>query len=81
LLEHKTWGAVLDKLTLEYDEKNRPKEISLLGYLKRRRDEVAHPDRVSALAEAEATLMNVCSLIGGLKKTLTQLPFLPSPST
>lgn len=72
-LKYKTWGTVLDKLAEEYPEKNRPKEINLLGYLKQRRDEVAHPERVSSPREAEATLMNVCTLIAGIEPVLTKL--------
>lgn len=66
-----TWGSVLDKLVKLYPENERPKELSLLGYLKQRRDEVAHPDRISELSEAETTLMNVCSLIKGIVPTLS----------
>jgi len=76
IIERQTWGVVLDRLTQEYPaDFNRPKEISLLGYLKTRRDETAHPDRVSTLTEAERTLMNVCSLLTGVR------PFLPEPAS
>jgi len=78
-LERKPWGTVLDKLVNEYPENQRPKEITLLGYLKQRRDEVAHPDRVSTLTEAEATLMNVCSLIEGIEPVLATM-LLPEPN-
>jgi len=69
-LSRGTWGTVLDRLVKEYPENSRPKEIILLGYLKQRRDEVAHPDRVSKIAEAETTLMNVCSLLAGIQLNL-----------
>lgn len=69
-LRRRTWGTVLNKLVREYPEGARPKELALLGYLKQRRDEVAHPDRVSSLTEAETTLMNVCSLIQGIELVL-----------
>ena len=70
-----TWGAVLNKLVLLYpEEKKRPKELMLLGYLKKRRDEVAHPDRVSEIVDAEVTLMNVCSLAATIGPALTKLP-------
>jgi hypothetical protein len=69
-LSRGTWGTVLDRLVQTYPEKSRPKEINLLGYLKQRRDEVAHPDRVSKLAEAETTLMNVCSLHAGIQLSI-----------
>lgn len=70
-LHRRTWGTVLNRLAREYPENKRPKEIILLGYLKQRRDEVAHPERVSTLIEAETTLMNVCSLIQGIEPVLT----------
>lgn len=78
-LKRATWGTVLDELVQEYPEKNRPKEIALLGYLKQRRDEVAHPERVSSLMEAEATLLNVCSLVGGIESVLVRLVPLTEP--
>jgi len=64
------WGRVLDRLTKEFPETSRPKEIMLLGYLKQRRDEVAHPERVSELADAETTFMNVLNLARELAKVL-----------
>ncbi len=70
-LHRRTGGTVLNRLAREYPENKRPKEIILLGYLKQRRDEVAHPDRVSTLTEAETTLMNVCNLIQGIEPVLT----------
>lgn len=73
-LEYKAWGAVLDKLVNEYpDEAKRPKEIAFLGYLKLRRDEVAHPERISTLSEAEATFMTICSLIERVEPVVTSL--------
>ena len=73
-LEYKAWGRVLDKLSEEYpDEAKRPKEIAVLGYLKLRRDEVAHPERISTLTEAESTLLTVCSLIERVKPVVTSL--------
>jgi hypothetical protein len=80
-LGHATWGVVLDKLTKEYPENNRPKEIILLGYLKQRRDEVAHPERVSKVTDAEVTLMNVCGLIAGIEPVLSQLALSPTPDS
>ena len=78
-LSHATWGTVLDRLAKEYPENKRPKEITLLGYLKQRRDEVAHPERISSITDAEATLMNVCSLIEGIKPVLAELALLREP--
>jgi hypothetical protein len=66
-LERKPWGFVLDKLTEAYPEKRRPAEITLLAYLKQRRDEIAHPQRSSTPQEAEATLLTVFSLVQALK--------------
>lgn len=82
VMKYKTWGKVLDKLVKVYPEENkRPKEIAFLSYLKQRRDEVAHPDRVSSLTEAETTLMNVCCLIEGIKPILTMLAYTPETDT
>lgn len=73
-LEYKTWGVVLDRLVAEYpDENKRPKELGVLGYLKHRRDEVAHPQRISTFTEADATMMTVCGLIERLEPILTTL--------
>lgn len=81
-LTRRAWGAVLNRLAREYPENRRPKEIALLGYLKQRRDEVAHPDRISTLTEAETTLMNVCCLITGIAPVLVKLtPSQVSPVT
>lgn len=74
-----TWGTVLLKLAKEYPENERPKEIVVLGYLKQRRDEVAHPDRISTMTEAEATMMNVCSLIENIEPVLTELALSAEP--
>lgn len=73
-IEYKAWGAVLDRLSNEYpEEAKRPKEIIFLGYLKLRRDEVAHPERISTLTEAESTLMTVCSLIERIEPVVKSL--------
>jgi len=69
-LQRKPWGFVLDKLAEAYPERKRPNEITLLGYLKHRRDEIAHPQRSSTPQEAEATLMSVFALIQALKDYL-----------
>jgi hypothetical protein len=69
-IARQTWGMVLDKLVKEYPENTRPKEIVLLGYLKERRNELDHPDRVSSQPDAETTLMNVFRLIRDLEMPL-----------
>ena len=78
-IERGTWGIVLDRLEEEYPPKSRPKELALLGYLKLRRDEVAHPERVSTLIETQTTILNVCGLITGIRPVLAELPSIPSP--
>ena len=73
-LEYKTWGLVLDKLVKEYpEETKRPTELGSLGYLKQRRDEVAHPERISTSTEADATLMTVFSLVERLTPIFSTL--------
>lgn len=78
-LTQRGWGKVLNKLADEYPEEKRPKEITHLGYLKMRRDEVAHPDRISTLTDAEATLMSICSLIESIAPVLTELALSREP--
>lgn len=66
-----TWGRVLDEMTKEYPgEPRRPKELTLLSYLNKRRVEIDHPKRISTLVDAEATLLNVFHLVGDLEATL-----------
>ena len=58
-----TWGQVLEKLNEEYpNEKERPKELLLLDYLRERRNEIAHPGAVSNSVQASTTFFNVISL-------------------
>jgi len=72
-LHYNTWGAVIDKLSEEYEEAKRPEEIAYLDHLKLRRNEVAHPERISSLSEAESTLFTVCSLIESVEPIVTSL--------
>ncbi|MBI2867787.1 MAG: hypothetical protein HYX97_05585 [Chloroflexi bacterium] len=66
-----TWGRVLGALEKAYpDETKRPKELAFLKYLKGRRDEINHPQRVSGLGDAEFTLEAVCRLIQDLKSEI-----------
>jgi len=57
-----TWGQVLDKLNEEFPEKERPKELLLLDYLRERRNEIAHPEAISNSVQASTTFLNVISL-------------------
>lgn len=61
-----TWGQVLDKLNEEFPEKERPKELHLLDYLRERRNEIAHPEAVSDSVAASTTFLNVISLCKNL---------------
>jgi len=62
-----TWGQVLDKLNEEFpNEKERPKELLLLDYLRERRNEIAHPGSVSNSVQASTTFFNVISLCKSL---------------
>ena len=71
VLEGKTWGYVLDEFSKLFPEKGRPDEVKVLGLLKNRRNEVAHPEKISKLQDARATLANVESLIESLKPYLS----------
>ena len=61
-IEDKPWGYVIDKLSKEYEGKQLPPELTVLSSLKLRRNEVAHPDKISTLADAQSTLLIACSL-------------------
>ena len=61
-----TWGEVLDKLNEEFPEKERPKELLLLDYLRERRNEIAHPGALSNSVQASTTFFNVISLCQAL---------------
>lgn len=58
-LEKAKWGDVLEDLDKQFPKPNRPKELSLLDYLRGRRNEIAHPEAVSNEEEATATFLNV----------------------
>jgi hypothetical protein len=58
-------AAIFDILNEVYKEK-KPKEISLLFYLKDRRNAIAHPDEISSAEEASVTFthaIEICSYI------------------
>ena len=58
-----TWGQVLEKLNEEFpNERERPKELLLLDYLRERRNEIAHPEAVSDSIQASTTFLNVINL-------------------
>jgi len=62
-LRRTTWGAVLEKLNREFpNERERPKELLLLDYLRERRNEIAHAEAVSNSVQASTTFLNVISL-------------------
>jgi hypothetical protein len=74
IIERKSWGAVIDQLEQEYpNERQRPKEIILLDYLRLRRNEVDHPEKVSSQLAAETTLMNVCNLVREIRLEWSRL--------
>lgn len=59
-LERQMWGEILEELNELYPKKaERPKELSLLDYLRGRRNEIAHPEAMSSPEEATATFLNV----------------------
>lgn len=62
-LERQLWGEILEELTELYPKKSeRPKELSLLDYLRGRRNEIAHPEAISNPEEATATFLNVIAV-------------------
>jgi hypothetical protein len=59
-LERERWGDVINWLSDKYPKKSeRPKELSLLDYLRGRRNEIDHPEAISNPEEATATFLNV----------------------
>lgn len=67
-LEKARWGEVLEELDKQFPKPNRPKELSLLDYLRGRRNEIAHPEAISNEEEATATFLNVirvCKTVTG----------------
>ncbi len=73
---HSAWGQVFDELAKEYppgdSKKPLPPELDCFGYLKLRRDRLGHPEAMSTLTEAEATLLQVCILVGSLQKVMSK---------
>jgi hypothetical protein len=61
------WYSALDDLS---DEEELLKEISLLDYLRERRNEVAHPDRHSEKQDAEITVQQSAALIEKIVRKL-----------
>jgi len=70
-LERQMWGEILDELNELYPKKaERPKELSLLDYLRGRRNEIAHPEAISNPEEATATFLNVIAVCKAVKSEL-----------
>ncbi len=70
-LERQMWGEILDELNELYPKKSeRPKELSLLDYLRGRRNEIAHPEAISNPEEATATFLNVIAVCKAVKNEL-----------
>jgi hypothetical protein len=74
-LEHEGWGDILDKLNSAYPKKSeRPKELSLLDYLRERRNEIAHPEAISNPEQATSTFLNVIAVCKAVKGELLSQP-------
>jgi len=70
-LEQERWGDILDKLNDLYPKKSeRPKELSLLDYLRARRNEIAHPEAISNPEQATSTFLNVIAVCKAVKSEL-----------
>jgi hypothetical protein len=52
-VERKTWGIILDELENYYKSKGRYQVLELISYLKKPRDQIAHPERLLKQQEAE----------------------------
>lgn len=70
-LEKQMWGEILDELNELYPKKSqRPKELSLLDYLRERRNEIAHPEAISNPEAATATFLNIIAVCKEVKSFL-----------
>ena len=70
-LKRQRWGDILNDLNDIYPKiSERPKELSLLDYLRLRRNEIDHPDAVSTPDEASATFLNTISVCKAVKSVL-----------
>jgi len=75
ILKQERWGDILDKLNSEYPKKSeRPKELSLLDYLRERRNEIAHPEAISNPEQATSTFLNVIAVCKAVKGELLSQP-------
>ncbi len=70
-LKRQRWGDILNELNDIYPKvSERPKELSLLDYLRLRRNEIDHPEAVSTPDEASATFLNTISVCKAVKSVL-----------
>lgn len=70
-LKRERWGDILNELNDIYPKiSGRPKELSLLDYLRLRRNEIDHPDATSTPDEASATFLNVIAVCKAVKSDL-----------
>ena len=70
-IERERWGDVLNWLNNKYPKRSeKPKELSLLDYLKNRRNEIDHPEAISNPEEATATFLNVIRVCKAVKDFL-----------
>ncbi len=66
-----SWGAVLGRLSNEYEEDaNRPAVLTDLSYLMDRRNEVSHPEKSPDWSEAEDTIYRVRGTINRIYEEL-----------
>jgi hypothetical protein len=66
-VEKKTWGAILDELEDYYKGKEKPEVLNLISYLKKMRDQIAHPEKFLTQQDAEALYMYTLDIIKKLK--------------
>lgn len=70
-IKREMWGEILDELIELYPKKSeRPKELSLLDYLRERRNEIAHPEAISNPEQATSTFLNVITVCKAVKTEL-----------
>jgi hypothetical protein len=70
-LKRERWGDILNELNELYPKRlERPKELSLLDYLRERRNEIDHPEAISNPEQATATFLNVIAVCKAVKSEL-----------
>jgi hypothetical protein len=72
-VERKTWGIILDELESYYQSKGEYKVLELISYLKKSRDQIAHPEQLLTQQEAEELYAFTIRVIREIKRELKRI--------